>query len=80
MSECLTEQYTAEGISKWVSAPLVAMKCWFAQNVMVMSLLLIPVLCVFLCLAVFNAGMGNFCAMVLLATALFARKQATQKV
>jgi hypothetical protein len=80
MSECLTEQYTAEGISKWVSAPLVAMKWWFAQNVMVMSLLLIPVLCVFLCLAVFNAGMGNFCAMVLLATALFARKQATQKV
>jgi hypothetical protein len=50
------------------------------QNVMVMSLLLIPVLCVFLCLAVFNAGIDNFCAMILLGAALFARKQATQKV
>jgi L-lactate permease len=57
------------------------MKWWLAQNVrMVMFLLLIPVLCVFLCLAVFNAGMGNYCAMIFLATALLARKQATQKV
>jgi hypothetical protein len=80
MSECLTEEYTVDGISKWVSAPLVAMKWWFAQNVTVMSLLLIPVLCVFLCLAVLNASMGNFCAMILLATALVARNQTTQKV
>lgn len=79
ISDCLTEEYTSEGVSKWVSAPLAAMSWWFAQNTIVMSLLLLPVLAVFLCLSAL-ANAGNAAALILLGTAVWRRRQSARKM
>jgi hypothetical protein len=79
-SECLTEEYTEEGVSKWVSAPLVFWVWLFGQNILIMSLVLTPIFCVFLCLGCINASMGNLSAILLLGATLWSRKRVAQKM